>query len=92
MDYPSTINCRMNTRIRIKLTNWLIDYLFFTPAQEFSILDLGMFPPFGRNSPTQFQMGFLPNTEWDNFSQMGETYPNQKCLWDIFLPMGIIIL
>jgi hypothetical protein len=45
------------------------------------------FGPFGRNSPTQFQMGFLANSEWENFSQMGEIFPNLKCLRD-FSPYG----
>jgi hypothetical protein len=35
-------------------------------------------------------MGFLANSEWENFSKMdrmGETFPNQKCLRD-FSPYG----
>jgi hypothetical protein len=32
-------------------------------------------------------MGFLANSEWENFSQMGEIFPNLKCLWD-FSPYG----
>jgi hypothetical protein len=35
-------------------------------------------------------MGFLANSEWENFSkmaQMGETFSNRKCLWD-FSPYG----
>jgi hypothetical protein len=46
---------------------------------------------FEKFSHSLFQMGFLPNSQWENFSQMnqmGETFPNRKCLWDFFLPMG----
>jgi hypothetical protein len=32
-------------------------------------------------------MRFLANSEWENFSQMGEIFPNLKCLWD-FSPYG----
>jgi hypothetical protein len=32
-------------------------------------------------------MGFLANSEWGNFSQIGKIFPNLKCLWD-FSPYG----
>jgi hypothetical protein len=35
-------------------------------------------------------MGFLANSEWENFSkmdQMGDTFISRKCLWD-FSPYG----
>jgi hypothetical protein len=46
-------------------------------------------------SHSLFPLGFLPNSESENFSQMdqiGETFPNRTCLWDIFSHMGKIIL
>jgi hypothetical protein len=32
-------------------------------------------------------MGVLPNSEWENFSEMDqrrETFPNRTCLWEFF--------
>jgi hypothetical protein len=49
------------------------------------IFDWGMMNPFGRNSPTLFQMGFLTNIEWE-FLQNGHNGENilksNLCLMD----------